>query len=42
MMFLAVKNDLLKSRYFKNVTMGSTSLTKDGGKVDFNLRIEVK
>jgi general secretion pathway protein L len=38
----AVKNDLLKSRYFKNVTMGSTSLTKDGGKVDFNLRIEVK
>ncbi|MGD0278792.1 MAG: pilus assembly protein PilM [Smithella sp.] len=38
----AVKNELLKSRYFKNVTMGSTSLTKDGGKVDFNLRIEVK
>ena len=38
----AVKNELLKSRYFKNVIMGSTSLTKDGGKVDFNLRIEVK
>ncbi|HUN54491.1 MAG TPA: pilus assembly protein PilM [Smithella sp.] len=38
----AVKNDLLKSRYFKNVTMGSTSLTKDGGKVNFNLRIDVK
>ena len=38
----AVKNDLLKSIYFKNVTIGSTSLTKDGGKVDFNLRIEVK
>ena len=38
----AVKNDLLKSVYFKNVTIGSTSLTKDGGKVDFNLRIEVK
>ena len=37
-----VKNELLKSRYFKDVTMGSTSLTKDGGKVDFNLRIEVK
>lgn len=36
------KNDLLKSRYFKDVTMGSTSLTKDGGKVDFNLRIEIK
>jgi Tfp pilus assembly PilM family ATPase len=38
----AVKNELLKSRYFSDVTMGSTSLTKDGGKVDFNLRIEVK
>jgi general secretion pathway protein L len=38
----AVKNELLKSRYFKNVIMGSTSLAKDGGKVDFNLRIEVK
>jgi general secretion pathway protein L len=38
----AVKNDLLKSKYFKNVTIGSTSLTKDGSRVDFNLRIEVK
>jgi general secretion pathway protein L len=38
----AVKNDLLKSRYFKDVTMGSTSLAKDGGKVDFDLRIELK
>lgn len=37
-----VKNELSKSRYFKNVTMGSTSLAKDGGKVDFSLRIEVK
>ena len=38
----AVKNELLKSRYFKDVTMGSTSLAKDGGKVDFDLRIELK
>jgi hypothetical protein len=38
----SVKNDLLRSRYFKDVTMGSTSLTKDGSKVDFNLRIEIK
>lgn len=38
----AVKNDLSGSKYFKDVTMGSTSLTKDGGKVEFNLRIQVK
>lgn len=38
----AVKNELLKSAYFKEVTIGQTSLGKDGGKVDFNLRIEVK
>jgi hypothetical protein len=38
----AVKYELLKSRYFKDVTMGSTSLAKDGGKVDFDLRIELK
>jgi general secretion pathway protein L len=37
-----VRNELLKSRYFKDVTMGSTSLAKDGGKVDFDLRIELK
>jgi len=37
-----VKYELLKSRYFKDVTMGSTSLAKDGGKVDFDLRIELK
>jgi hypothetical protein len=37
-----VKNELSKSRYFKNVTMGSTSLARDGGKVDFDLRIELK
>ena len=33
-----VKNELLKSRYFKDVTMGSTSLAKDGGKVYLDLR----
>jgi Tfp pilus assembly PilM family ATPase len=38
----AVKNELLKSRYFKDVAMGSTSLAKDNGKVNFDLRIEVK
>lgn len=38
----AVKNELLKSRHFKEVTMGSTSLAKESGKVNFDLRIEVK
>jgi hypothetical protein len=33
-----VKNELLKSRYFKDVTMGSISLAKDGGKVYLDLR----
>jgi hypothetical protein len=33
-----VKNELLESRYFKDVTMGSTSLAKDGGKVYSDLR----
>lgn len=37
-----VRNELLKSRYFKDVTMGSTSLAKEGGKVDFDLRIQLK
>ena len=37
-----IKKELLKSRYFKDVTMGSTSLAKDGNKVDFDLRIELK
>ncbi|MFA5324020.1 MAG: PilN domain-containing protein, partial [Smithella sp.] len=37
-----VKNDLSRSKYFQDVTMGSTSLTKDGGKVEFDLRIQVK
>lgn len=38
----AVKNELVKSIHFKEVSMGSTSLTKEGAKVDFNLRIELK
>jgi Tfp pilus assembly PilM family ATPase len=38
----AVKNELLQSRYFKDVAIGSTSLAKDGGKVDFDLRVELK
>jgi Tfp pilus assembly PilM family ATPase len=38
----AIKNELAKSRYFKDVAMGSTSLTKQGTKVDFDLRIELK
>jgi general secretion pathway protein L len=38
----AVKNELLQSKHFKDVSIGSTSLTKDGGKVDFDLRIELK
>ena len=33
-----ITNKLLKSKYFKDVTMGSTSLAKDGGKVDSDLR----
>lgn len=37
-----VKNDLSRSKYFQDVTMGSTSLTKDGGRVEFDLRIQVK
>lgn len=38
----AVRNELMKSRYFKEVTMGSTSLTQDGNKVDFSMRIDVR
>lgn len=38
----ALKYELLKSGYFKDVKMGSTSLVKDGGKVDFDFRIELK
>jgi Tfp pilus assembly PilM family ATPase len=38
----AIKNELAKSRYFKDVVMGSTSLSKQGTKVDFDLRIELR
>lgn len=37
-----VKNELLKSKYFKNVTISSTSLTREGAKLNFDLRIELK
>jgi hypothetical protein len=33
-----VKNELLESKYFKNATMGSTNLAKDGSKVYSDLR----
>lgn len=36
-----VKNELLKSKYFKNVVIGSTALAKEGDKVNFDLRIEL-
>ena len=38
----AIKNELAKSRYFKDVAMGSTSLSRQGTKVDFDLRIELR
>lgn len=38
----AIKNELAQSRYFKDVAMGSTSLAKQGTKVDFDLRIELR
>jgi general secretion pathway protein L len=38
----AVKNALLKSNVVKNVVVGSTRLAKDGGKVDFDLKLELK
>jgi general secretion pathway protein L len=37
-----VKNELLKSKYFKNVAINSTSLTKEGAKLNFDLRIELR
>ena len=38
----AVKNELVKSKYFKTVAIGVTSLAKDGVRVDFDLRIELR
>jgi general secretion pathway protein L len=37
-----VKNELLKSKTFKNVTINSTRLAREGAKVDFDLRIELR
>jgi len=38
----SVKNALLKSKDIKNVVVGSTSLGKDGARVDFDLKLELK
>ena len=38
----AVRNELSKSKYFKKVTVGGTSLGKESTKVDFDLRIEMQ
>lgn len=37
-----VKNGLLKSKFFKNVVIGATALAKEGDKVNFDLRIELR
>lgn len=37
----SVKDDLSKSKYFKNVIINSTSLAPEGAKVNFDLRIEL-
>ena len=38
----AAKNELMKSKYFKEVAIGSTSLAGKGSKVEFDLRITLK
>jgi type II secretory pathway component PulL len=38
----AVKNELMKSKHFKEVMIGSTNLARQGGKVEFDLRITLK
>ena len=38
----AVKNELEKSKHFKNVSIGSTSLAREGARVNFDLRMEVQ
>lgn len=38
----AVKNELVKSRYFKNVAISQTSLAREGVKLNFDLRIELQ
>ncbi|MEN6465703.1 MAG: pilus assembly protein PilM [Syntrophaceae bacterium] len=37
-----VKKSLAASRYFSNVSLGSANLTKQGGKVEFGIRMDVK
>ncbi len=37
----AVKDELAKSRYLQSVSLGATSLKKDGSKVDFDLKMEL-
>ena len=37
-----VKNELLKSKYFKNIAINSTSLAREGAKLNFDLRIELR
>jgi hypothetical protein len=38
----AIKSELMKSKYFKEVLIGSTNLARQGSKVDFDLRIMLK
>lgn len=38
----AAKNELMKSRYFQDVDIASSSLTKDGDEVQFSMRIALK
>lgn len=38
----SIKNNLSKSKYFKNITISSASLIKNGSRVGFDLRIEFK
>ncbi|MBN1380511.1 MAG: pilus assembly protein PilM [Deltaproteobacteria bacterium] len=38
----AIKNEIAQSKYFKSVTIGATNLMKQGDKVEFDLRIEVR
>ena len=38
----AAKTELMKSRYFKDVSITSTAFAKQGDKVDFDLRITLK
>jgi general secretion pathway protein L len=37
----SVKDELSKSKYFKNVVVNSTSLDREGSRVNFDLRIEL-